>query len=284
MYNKEQSINKTIASILAQDYEFSFEIVVVDDGSTDNSVECVLTLQDDRVKLIRKKNGGESDARNVGILNSTYDSIAFLDADDLWKNNFLSTIYKLSIEYPTAEVFCTKYSRVNEELYDEPAHSIWNQEHGLINNYFEQVNETLGDMILTSSSVCIKKSAISKVGLFHFGDKLGADQDYWYRIFYKGIDVAYSNKVCAKYILDSTCRVCDNYKRFEELNFIKRHFPSATLSSQKRYLANARIGAINDVFNTGNKLKAMLTIIKELPMLVYATPKRFIASTIKVFK
>lgn len=284
MYNKEKSIIETVASILSQDYKFHFEIVIVDDGSTDNSVDCILNLQDDRIRLIRKKNGGESDARNVGVLNSKYENIAFLDADDLWKEDFLSTIYKLSMDYPNAEVFCTKYARVNEENYDEPLHSIWETDSGLINDYFEQVNETLGDMILTSSSVCIKKSAISKVGLFHFGDKLGADQDYWYRIFDKGIDVAYSNKVCATYILDSTNRVCDSYKRFEELNFIARHFSSAKTNSQKRYLANARIGAINDVFDAGNKVKAISSIIKELPMLVYATPKRFIASTMKVFK
>ncbi|EGQ8703154.1 glycosyltransferase family 2 protein [Vibrio parahaemolyticus] len=284
MYNKEQSINKTISSILDQDYKFPFEVVVVDDGSTDDSVQCVLEIQDDRVRLIRKKNGGESDARNIGILNSRYESVAFLDADDLWESDFLSTVYNLSTKYPAAEVFCTKYARVKENHYDEPVHSIWNERHGLIDNYFEQVNETLGDMILTSSSVCIKKSAISKVGLFYFGDKLGADQDYWYRIFSKDVVVAFSNKVCALYILDETERVCDNYKRFQELKFIKRRFNHKSPISQKRYLANARIGAINDVFNSGNKTKAILSIVKELPMLVYATPKRLVASIIKVLK
>ena len=83
LYNKEDSVVSTVQSILHQSCA-DFEVIVVNDGSTDSSTERLAEISDKRIRLIDQDNGGVSRARNVGIENATSDYIAFLDADDQW--------------------------------------------------------------------------------------------------------------------------------------------------------------------------------------------------------
>lgn len=94
-YNAEQSIVGTLLSVLLQNHQ-NFEVIVVDDGSTDDSVAAIEKIMEsasngDKIKLIRQANQGVSVARNQGVLHSTGNYIAFLDADDLWHHEKLST-------------------------------------------------------------------------------------------------------------------------------------------------------------------------------------------------
>ena len=86
LYNKELSIINTIQSVLDQTFQ-NFEIVVVNDGSTDRSVEMVEQFNDPRIRIINKSNGGVSSARNRGIQEAKYELVAFLDADDFGSQN-----------------------------------------------------------------------------------------------------------------------------------------------------------------------------------------------------
>ena len=86
LYNKEKIIERTLRSVLSQDYD-DYEVVIVDDGSTDGSVAVVNTLLNqqslrDKVHLISQPNGGPSKARNAGIREAKGEWIVFLDADD----------------------------------------------------------------------------------------------------------------------------------------------------------------------------------------------------------
>lgn len=81
LYNKEAIIKKSLESVLTQDYG-DFEVVVVNDGSTDKSVEIVKSIHDPRMTLIEQENGGPSKARNTGVKNAKGEWILFLDADD----------------------------------------------------------------------------------------------------------------------------------------------------------------------------------------------------------
>lgn len=81
LYNKEQIIEKSLHSVLSQDYE-DFEVVIVNDGSTDRSAEIVKVIDDSRIRLFEQENGGPSKARNTGIRNAKGEWIVFLDADD----------------------------------------------------------------------------------------------------------------------------------------------------------------------------------------------------------
>ena len=81
LYNKEKIIERSLQSVLSQDYD-DFEVVVVNDGSTDGSMEIVKSISDSRVTLIEQENGGPSKARNTGVKNAKGEWILFLDADD----------------------------------------------------------------------------------------------------------------------------------------------------------------------------------------------------------
>lgn len=81
LYNKEASIAQSLKSVLSQEYD-DFEVVIVDDGSTDGSVGVVEAINDSRIRLIKQENGGPSKARNTGVKNAKGEWILFLDADD----------------------------------------------------------------------------------------------------------------------------------------------------------------------------------------------------------
>src|SRR5690606_11857402 len=105
LYNKEQSVTNTLQSVLNQTYT-EFEVVIVNDGSTDNSVEKVEAFNDPRIRLIHQANAGVSAARNKGIEEAKFEWIAFLDADDLWMENHLSTLRNMIETYPEYKAFC----------------------------------------------------------------------------------------------------------------------------------------------------------------------------------
>ena len=106
LYNKVHTIVETLHSVLLQDF-LDFEVVVVDDGSTDGSLDMVARCFDDpRVRIIHQENLGEGGARNSGIAAARYDLIALLDADDLWLPGYLSEMNDAVREFPDAGMFC----------------------------------------------------------------------------------------------------------------------------------------------------------------------------------
>ena len=94
LYNKENEMRRTIKSVLAQSYG-DFELLIVNDGSTDNSVEIVNEFNDTRIKLLNQANRGVSSARNYGIKSSKHEYIALLDADDFWGKDYLLKLRKI---------------------------------------------------------------------------------------------------------------------------------------------------------------------------------------------
>lgn len=108
LYNKEKQIAKTLQTVLNQTYQ-DFEIVIVNDGSTDGSVDEVKKFLNPRIRLINQKNGGVSAARNRGIEEAKGEYIAFLDADDLWDIDHLEVLYQLILAYPKNGAYATAY-------------------------------------------------------------------------------------------------------------------------------------------------------------------------------
>ena len=93
LYNKAPYIERAVKSVLSQDYPH-FEIIVVNDGSSDGGEKIVTKLEDERLKLVSQKNAGVSAARNTGAKEAQYEYLAFLDGDDTWEPNFLSELVK----------------------------------------------------------------------------------------------------------------------------------------------------------------------------------------------
>ncbi len=113
LYNKEKAISKTIYSALSQTFD-DYEIVVVDDGSTDKSVDIVKAIHSDKIRLISKKNGGVSSARNRGIEEAKGQWIIFLDADDFLLPYALHILYNLVTIY-SVNIGCANYYNFNKQ-------------------------------------------------------------------------------------------------------------------------------------------------------------------------
>lgn len=115
LYNKEKSIAQSLKSVLDQTYT-NFEIVVVDDGSTDKSVEVVKNIGDERIQLLSQPNAGPSKARNTGVKNSKGDWIVFLDADDELLPEALSIFTEIIVEHQDVDIIdCNRYVRRGED-------------------------------------------------------------------------------------------------------------------------------------------------------------------------
>ena len=112
LYNKAMYIQETIESVLQQRFT-DYEIIVVNDASTDESVQIVTTISDPRISLVENpKNLGLSATRNVGISKAKGSIITLLDADDMWLPNFLETIKNLHDSFPEASIYGTDYSEI----------------------------------------------------------------------------------------------------------------------------------------------------------------------------
>jgi len=182
LFNKEKHIKSTIESVLSQTVS-TLEIIVVDDGSTDNSANIVRAINDDRIKVFSQKNCGVSAARNKGIELAASDFIAFLDADDQWTPKFIETVLRLKDKFPQAGAYVTAYEicdidgRIHTSGFKAIPPAPWE---GIIDNYFKSA--ALGDPIIWTSAVCIPKATFAETGVFPLIKGLGQDQDLWARI------------------------------------------------------------------------------------------------------
>lgn len=207
LYNKDKHITRAINSVLNQSYR-KFEIIVVDDGSTDSGVIEVKKINDSRIRLVQQINLGVSSARNKGISLAKYNFVGFLDADDAWKPDFLETIYFLIKKYPEAGAFATAYEIINNVSKKSIPKSILNVPEGwegIIDDYFRLA---LKSPLISASSVVIPKKIFNKVGLFREELKRGEDLEMWCRIALD-YDIAFSNKVCATYFQNADNRACN---------------------------------------------------------------------------
>jgi glycosyltransferase involved in cell wall biosynthesis len=117
-YNYGRFIKECIDSVFAQTFQ-DFEILVIDDGSTDNTGEIIGTIEDARLKYIKIPNSGVSVARNKGIDTAQGENIAFLDADDKWLPEKLELQVKILDEYPDIGLVFTNFSRFDSNgVYD----------------------------------------------------------------------------------------------------------------------------------------------------------------------
>jgi glycosyltransferase involved in cell wall biosynthesis len=123
VFNGQETIQSALASVLAQEGNYVNKIIVVDDGSTDDTSQFVQNLASPMIELIRTSNQGVADARNLGIEKSTAEWIAFLDADDVWMPNKLVEQLRMAQEYDVGFV-CASVSansfmascRINPQL------------------------------------------------------------------------------------------------------------------------------------------------------------------------
>lgn len=229
LYNKAQSIRKTLDSVLAQTFR-NFEIVLVDDGSADDSaniaenilrdnlcsIEC-LNFKDESVnafnnnlstlsniqhnptfKVIRQANAGVSAARNAGVMAAIGKYIAFLDGDDLWHPEYLATLNQLIIDYPDAVLYGIGCAIIEG---DEMPKSI---QQTSIRGEIQDIWNNYPNCWTGSSSAC-NRVRLLELGLFDTRMTHGEDLDMWWRLLLSGKGVI-DSRVLAYYRQDSENR------------------------------------------------------------------------------
>lgn len=199
LYNKEDDIIRTVGSVLAQDFQ-DFELIIVNDGSTDSSLDRVKTLKDSRIKLVDSLNQGVSAARNLGVYHSSSDYVCFLDADDFWESWHLSDLKSLIKNYPNCTLYSTSHKivRGGEEYYANA--DIDKSESGILKDFFESFGSGLG--LVNSSTACMPVKIVNKLSGFPEGVHRGEDVYLWIRAALIG-SVAYSSNVSVLYNQDA---------------------------------------------------------------------------------
>ena len=223
LYNKERYIVRTVNSVLNQSYQ-NFEIVIVDDGSSDKSLQKVKSLNSNKIRIISQNNMGVSVARNKGVLHAKYDWITFLDADDEYESEFLEVISSSIINNTEIKVFATNRFELykNNQINNTNCRFVPKNK-GVIKNFYKSF--LFGPCPVHSSSICINRSILSSQELkelFPVGIKRGEDLDTWVRIALNH-EIFFINQRLSKYniIPDSVSNSFFNYKdAFDYSNWI----------------------------------------------------------------
>ncbi|OCB76461.1 glycosyltransferase family 2 protein [Flavobacterium crassostreae] len=197
LFNKEKFIAATLKSVLDQSYT-DFEIIVIDDASTDRSYCVAAALDSTKIKIIKHSfNQGLSATRNTGIKNANAPYIAFLDADDLWDSNFLEEIARLINQFPEAHLFATNYLEIySNSVALAPEVGLKNTNTNfVVTDFFEA---SLAQPIYCPSSWCVQKDVFKTTGLYNPKITFAEDIDFNIRANYY-FKLAYSTQACVRY-------------------------------------------------------------------------------------
>ena len=212
LYNKAPYIRKALESVLAQTYT-DYELIIVDDGSTDGSAEIAEAFLQEAIRqqgykakgtengeadntsphcLIRQANSGVSAARNAGVAQAQGEYLAFLDADDWWEPTYLERMAQLIEDYPDAGLYACNY------VYYKPGktHVALNIPTGYI-NYPKAYYESTAMPVWTGAAM-IPRKVFEEMGGFPLGIKLGEDFLLWSKIALR-YPVAFLNEPLAWY-------------------------------------------------------------------------------------
>jgi glycosyltransferase involved in cell wall biosynthesis len=205
LYNKVRHIARAVESVRRQTWQ-DFELIVVDDGSTDRSGEVVRKMADSRIRLVVQPNAGECAARNRGIQEAGSELVAFLDADDEWLPCFLETVMDLGRGHPDAGIYATAYCLCEATNTFRPAflHCVAAPDGGLLEDYFRAA---IGQSPVWSSACMIPKSVLQEVGGFPVGIRRGGDLATWAQIALR-YHIAWSPVSGAIYHLSADNRAC----------------------------------------------------------------------------
>jgi len=178
VYNKEKYIIECMESVLSQTYK-DYEIVVINDGSTDNT-ENLLQFYKSVIRYFYQENKGVAEARNLGILNARGEYISFLDSDDVWlpsklekELGLIERDKEIGLVYSNGYIINEKGKKCNINFFQ-------------INTPYRKMvlNKLFKNDFIPTSSVLVRKECFQKVGLFNSSLSSAEDYDMWMRISY----------------------------------------------------------------------------------------------------
>ncbi len=178
LYNKSAYIARALDSVFSQTFT-NFEVIVIDDGSTDSGPDIVRKYNDGRLHLIQQENQGPGAARNRGIQESKAELLAFLDADDEWMTEFLEKSYNHLANHPDCNVCaCSYVEGVEKANFD----SVWKSS-GIVEGKWQLKTDSklkvLKDAVnfLSSSSILYKRGVLTQFGGFYEKDHCTYGED-----------------------------------------------------------------------------------------------------------
>jgi glycosyltransferase involved in cell wall biosynthesis len=225
MYNSADTIIDALESVRKQDYNGKIEIIVVNDGSTDNSLRLVEEYRamhnDLNIHIIDKSNGGVANARNTGIQAANGDFIALLDSDDEWLPHKLSTIMPY---FDNAEIECIGSARNNKTL----------------KVGFKTIKKLTriypADLVFRwnpcTPSVVFRRKIIKKIGLYNEKLRYAEDGEYWLRIAYN----------CGFYVIPDSLLLTGHGKP---------DYGASGLSANMKNMNKGELCAINNAYTMG---------------------------------
>lgn len=253
LYNKENFVQRTLKSLLEQKFK-DFEIIIVNDGSTDKSLEIVKSLKTEKINLLNQQNQGVAAARNNGVEVSKGKWIAFLDADDIWKPEHLQELKNCIDELPKAELVSNAYKiKLERSFIKTPVYSK-NLSEGInyIDNYLEY---SFIDPLFWTSSIAVKKEIFEALEGFDEDLKTGEDLDFMIR-FSQKYKIGYNPTHTITYNRITENNLSDAHTLLEKKKYIDKH--------QKEEGKNPQLKKYLDINRYSLALQAKMNQNKEL--------------------
>ncbi|ASG04747.1 MULTISPECIES: glycosyltransferase family 2 protein [Vibrio] len=285
LYNKEEYIFTTLQSVLNQNFQ-SYEIIVIDDGSKDNSLSIVNCICNKRLKIFSQKNSGVSEARNKGVDLANGQYVCFLDADDEMHPNYLKNLYSYIRSSGFKNIYFSNYlieinGKQTPMMKDLPA--------GKFENYLEMMISDISPVF--TGAICIYKDAMSDIR-FPKDIKFGEDLFVWFKL-YSMFDFYYTGIISTTYKADVNGSLSNS--RFDgvtpEIIFMEEFYPELLKISKfakldeylnHRYYKFGKINAFNGNGKYFKDIALKLTQRKKyfyliLLIIYYIAPKRIIS-------
>ena len=255
LYNKEHEIKRCLDSVLCQTFQ-DFDVIVVDDHSTDGGLSIVKSYSDPRISVIEQDHRGVSYTRNHGVDQATGEYLAFIDADDEWLPKHLETIVRLIVNFPEAGMFTTTCNihtadgktRAPEYFCIPPPP--WE---GLIPDFFQTlargIKKSYANWPTNSSVVVIPKKIFFERGRFLEGYWMSEDSALYINIALK-YPVAFSWELGATIHFDASNRANDKNQTPDYENpsvktaraaFLKGEVPAEFAGSLNEYITKMEI-------------------------------------------
>jgi glycosyltransferase involved in cell wall biosynthesis len=277
LYNKESFIAETLQSALAQTFT-DFEIIIINDGSTDKGGDIVQSFKDAHIHYIATENQGVSAARNTGIKAAKGGLIAFLDADDHWEPNHLKTLHDLHEAYPQAGMYCSRYvTRIGNGVLQKPVFTgIAERYCGIVENPF---SVSMINRIAQTSAVCVPKNILEALGGFSENVSNMEDTELWIKLMLS-VPVAITTTITVTYnanVPQSLTKLSLSQQRFMDFNqfkneeksniSLKRFVDIYRVEYALKYRIEGNIAKANTLYNDADT-----TNIAFKTKLLFATP------------
>ncbi len=241
VYNKAPHIQCSISSVLNQTFQ-NFELILVNDASTDNSLEEIQKFTDERIRLFQRTEPGPGGyaARNLGIEKAEGEWVAFLDADDEWYPNHLEKMHELAHKYPDVYFMSCGWQTQNNGVKNENAfYKELKEKDSLRITVEEYLKFALKKKLPVWTSVAsVKKTSPVASNLFpaDLGAKRGGDLHAWLKLICHHKQMAWSNHIGAVYHVDSVNMVTKSSAAVPDLynnSILARLSKNLTKSEQK---------------------------------------------------